>query len=50
VLGKDVLEAGRMLKEDPTIINQLPFTLAVIKETLRILPPILGTYKLGRKE
>ncbi|PMD36237.1 cytochrome P450 [Hyaloscypha variabilis F] len=50
VLGKDVLEAGRMLKKDPTIINQLPFTLAVIKETLRILPPILGTYKRGRKD
>ncbi|KAB5583240.1 cytochrome P450, partial [Coniochaeta sp. 2T2.1] len=31
------------------IINRLPFTLAVIKETLRILPPIVGSYRYGRK-
>ena len=38
------------MKEDPKILNQLPYTLAVIKEALRLLPPIVGTYRVGRKE
>ncbi|KAH8816397.1 cytochrome P450 monooxygenase-like protein [Xylogone sp. PMI_703] len=32
-------EAGEMIKENPNLINKLPYTLAVIKETLRVFPP-----------
>ncbi|KAL3419819.1 P450 monooxygenase [Phlyctema vagabunda] len=34
--GKDV---GRQLQDDASLVNQLPYTLAVIKETLRLFPP-----------
>jgi len=43
-------QTAQKLKEDPKILNQLPYTLAVIKEALRLLPPIVGTYRVGRKE
>ncbi|KAF2008702.1 cytochrome P450 [Aaosphaeria arxii CBS 175.79] len=31
-------EAGDQLREDPSLINQCPYTLAVIKEALRLFP------------
>lgn len=50
LLGTDIKARAQILKEDPQILNQLPYTLAVIKEALRLLPPIVGSYRLGRKE
>ncbi|KAK8080920.1 afln vera monooxygenase protein [Apiospora hydei] len=40
VLGSsDVREAGRIISESPHKLNQLPYTTAVIKETLRLFAP-----------
>ncbi|KAH9894499.1 cytochrome P450 [Xylariomycetidae sp. FL2044] len=50
VLGTDIAESANQLKSDPKILNRLPYTLAVIKETLRMLPPIVGSYRFGRKD
>ncbi|RFU32546.1 hypothetical protein B7463_g3778, partial [Scytalidium lignicola] len=32
-------EAGEMIRENPNLVNKLPYALAVIKETLRLFPP-----------
>jgi hypothetical protein len=40
VLGPDRSKASSMLCENPTVLNRLPYTLAVIKETLRIFPVV----------
>lgn len=40
VLGPDKDKAASSLSSDPTLLNQLPYTLAVIKETLRIFPVV----------
>lgn len=39
VLGPDPLRAGEVLQATPSLINQMPYTSAVIKETLRLNPP-----------
>jgi hypothetical protein len=39
VFGPDPAEAGNRLRENPALVNQLPYTLAVIKETMRIYAP-----------
>lgn len=38
VLGPDPQDAGRLLSTSPHLIQSLPYTLAVIKETLRLHP------------
>jgi len=38
IFGKDISKASDLLKEDPQLINKLPYTLAVVKETLRLFP------------
>ncbi|KAK7183007.1 hypothetical protein DPSP01_006044 [Paraphaeosphaeria sporulosa] len=42
VFGPDVSTAPSALRANPRLINQLPFTTAVIKETLRLFPPAGG--------
>ncbi|KAH8428088.1 cytochrome P450 [Aspergillus melleus] len=38
VFGSDITAAAGLLKQHPELINRLPYTLAVIKETLRLFP------------
>lgn len=37
--GTTYTQTGYLIKQDPNILNKLPFTLSVIKETLRLFPP-----------
>lgn len=39
ILGKDTGKAGEVIGANPQTLNQLPYTAAVIKETLRLFPP-----------
>ena len=49
VFGTDTSAAADLLKANPAILNQCPYTLAVIKETLRIFPPA-STSRQGRND
>lgn len=48
VFGPDPSTAAQRLKESPHLLNNLPYTTAVIKEVLRIQPPA-STVRLGSK-
>ena len=39
VFGSDISQTTFTITENPQLLNQLPFTVAVIKETLRLFPP-----------
>jgi cytochrome P450 len=39
IFGPDISQAGPQLKQHPALLNQCRYTLAVIKETLRLYPP-----------
>ncbi|KAH9863977.1 hypothetical protein J1614_009910 [Plenodomus biglobosus] len=39
VFGKDTTVTGKLLKDDPYLLNKCHYTLAFVKETLRMYPP-----------
>ncbi|KAF7854227.1 hypothetical protein EAF04_010524 [Stromatinia cepivora] len=39
IFGTDISKAGILLKSQPKLLNQCRYTLAIIKETLRLYPP-----------
>ena len=43
VFGRRIEAAETMIENDPHILNSLPFTIAVIKETLRLFPVVTTT-------
>ncbi|KAI0841068.1 cytochrome P450 [Hypoxylon sp. FL0890] len=45
VLGEDPTAAAHLIRADPTILNKMPFTIAVLKEALRLFPPVGGTIR-----
>ena len=45
VFGSNVTQTAARIKEDPYLINKLPFTVAIIKETLRLWPPASSVRK-----
>ncbi|KAF2786394.1 cytochrome P450 [Melanomma pulvis-pyrius CBS 109.77] len=47
VLSSDPASAASTLSGDPRLVNNLPYTLAVIKEVLRMFPPA-GTTRAGK--
>ncbi|KAI0201397.1 cytochrome P450 [Astrocystis sublimbata] len=51
IFGNDfsITSCVEQIEEDPTLLNQIPYTLAVIKEVLRIFPPA-GSLRNGRKD
>jgi cytochrome P450 len=46
VFGSDPSVAAQLMSENPILLNQLPYTAAVMKETLRMYAPI-GTVRSG---
>lgn len=40
IFGSNLLETGSILTSKPQLLSQLPYTLAVIKETMRIYPTV----------
>jgi cytochrome P450 len=47
VFGTDSSQTGDLIKQNPNLVNNIPFILSVIKETLRIFPPAM-TAREGR--
>ncbi|KAI1482445.1 hypothetical protein K445DRAFT_53084 [Daldinia sp. EC12] len=45
VLGPDPTAAAGLIRADPTLLNKLPYTMAVLRETLRLFPPVGGSIR-----
>ncbi|KAL2041650.1 hypothetical protein N7G274_005434 [Stereocaulon virgatum] len=43
VLGPDASKFASVIASDPFLLNELPYTIAVIKEVLRMFPAVSGT-------
>ena len=43
VLGTDPAAAAERIRASPALLNKLPYTAGVVKESLRLSPPISGT-------
>jgi cytochrome P450 len=39
ILGTDISESAELLKQQPALLNQCRYTMAFVKETLRLYPP-----------
>ncbi|KAM5349453.1 hypothetical protein ACJ41O_005958 [Fusarium nematophilum] len=48
VFGHDPTAADELIKSNPSLLNQLPYTSAVIKEVLRLDPPV-GSVRSGSR-
>ncbi|KAI1080379.1 cytochrome P450 [Whalleya microplaca] len=49
VFGRNIAACPDMIAENPSILNSLPYTLAVVKESLRLFPPANGI-RMGCKD
>lgn len=49
IFGKDISKAADLLKSQPSLLNQCRYTLAFIKETLRLYPPA-ANMRLGQRD
>ncbi|ESZ91579.1 hypothetical protein SBOR_8049 [Sclerotinia borealis F-4128] len=49
VFGTDIKAISELIKTDSTLLKQLPYTTAVIKETLRLFPPA-SSIRQGMKD
>jgi cytochrome P450 len=49
VFGPEKSKAAATLLETPALLNRLPYTLAVIKETLRLFP-VVSSPRMGQKD
>lgn len=49
IFGMDVSKTGDMIKADPYLLNKMRFGDAVVRETLRIFPPV-NTVRAGAPE
>ncbi|KAI0387352.1 cytochrome P450 [Hypomontagnella monticulosa] len=45
VLGTDPAAAADLIKADPTLLNKMPYTIAILRETLRLFPPVGGSIR-----
>ncbi|KAI1460516.1 cytochrome P450 [Annulohypoxylon moriforme] len=45
VLGVDTTIAADHIRADPTLLNKMPYTIAVLRETMRLYPPVGGSIR-----